>query len=164
MKTLIGLALLVATAFASPAWGQETCTDSVYAAVDGNRIRVVHTGALYNCCPTRFDYDVSVQDNAFLVVESEILENPCYCICCIDLEMEIEDAPPGEYTLLFVWYDYDTQMWRDWMLEIDVPDVGQGTADPVVASAYFSDCYGSMSGVTPESPGISWSAIKETYR
>ncbi len=167
MKLLPILAMLFLVLLAAmPALAQETCTDSVFAFVDGDRIQVFHTGALYNCCPTRFDYDVSVDVGSILVVENEILEQPCYCVCCIDLETDIEDMAPGAYVLVFRWYDYETYMWRDWPLDIEVADVGQGMPGPSVALTWFSDCYGSSASVAEEgAPRLgSWGAIKEIYR
>jgi hypothetical protein len=165
MRPVIGILMLAGiAAVVFPAWAQETCTDSVFAWVGGDHVRVFHTGALYNCCPTRFDYDVFVEWSSILVVENEILENPCYCVCCIDLETEIEGLAPGAYVLVFRWYDYETYEWRDWPLEIEVDDVGQGTPEPSVARAWFSDCYGSSAGVAEEEPPTTWGMIKSLYR
>ncbi|MCK4546457.1 MAG: hypothetical protein KAW17_03355 [Candidatus Eisenbacteria sp.] len=159
-SVLLAACLLFAV-LPSAAQAQFDCSDSVFAYVDGGSIRVVHMGALYNCCPTRFDYDVTVEEEQITVVEVEILENPCYCICCMDLATAIEDVPPGEYVLDFHWYEYETYEWRVWYLDVSVPDVGQ-MGDYFVAWSNHSDCYGTT-GISDEDPPT-WGMIKEMYR
>jgi hypothetical protein len=155
--------LLIATLLASPATvlAQHDCTDSVYVYVEGSRVGVMHTGALYNCCNSGFEYDVTIEQDRIIVVENEILVQPCYCICCIDCAMVIENVPAGEYLLEFYWLELD---WEVWVLEIVVGEVGQFGA-PYVEWTDRSDCYGSSTEVEDEdSPQTSWGMIKLMFK
>ncbi len=164
---LIILLALAGTGFAQPV----DCEDEVYAVVDGGTVTVFHDGAVYNCCPDPFEYTVEVAGDQILVVETEVLSNPCFCICCFDLFVEIEDVAPGDYTLTFTWYDYETMEWLDWILPVSVPDAGQGS-EARVAATYLSDCYADPTGVPgddgpgnqpPLKPG-SWGDVKALFR
>lgn len=146
-------------------WAQEMCTDSVYVAVEGSRVTVFHAGALYNCCTTQFDYDVSLDGDRLIVVENEVLDDPCYCICCMDLEVVIEDVPPGEYILEFHWYDYESDRWRVWTLPVAVQVFGRAPGDPYVSSSSRSECYDETSPVRErDEAACTWTLIKALYR
>jgi len=165
-----GLALLACLLLAGAASAQwMECDDTVYTEIDGNSLTVHHHGALYNCCPDPFSYAVVQEDNQILVTETEILSNPCFCICCFDLSVTIEDLAPGTYDLVFTWYDYESSEWLEVVLNVVVPDMGQPWA-PVVASTYLSDCYHEPTAV-PDDPGNAappklrtWGLIKALYR
>lgn len=147
-----------------PAWAQDSCQDSVFAVVEGNSVTVYHTGALYNCCPTRFDYDVDLVDEYILIVENEVLWNPCYCICCTDLTLDIDHVPPGEYTLEFHWLDYETGVWLVEILPVVVPGGVPDPGEPIVAGSSFSGCYGGSSDVEEQELTSTWGTIKALYR
>jgi len=143
--------------------------DTVYAEVIESTITVHHDAAVYNCCPEPFQYDVSLQDGVIEIREVEVLENPCFCICCFDLSVEIEDVAPGSHQVLFSWFDYETDQWREWYLEVHVPDVDQNEGMTVIAVSE-PDCV-ELTGVNeeaqPEEPGFgvdSWGRIKIRYR
>ena len=146
----------------SVAWAQYECTDEIYATVEGTTITIFHDGALYNCCPTDFVYDLTIEEQTIVVHEIEILEEPCYCLCCIDLSVEIVNVPPGEYTAEFHWYDYETDGWLMWPLEITVG--GEATPpEPGIGDTFFSDCY-TADVEDEEDPSPSWGTIKARYR
>jgi len=162
LKWIVAAGLLFI--FVQPAWAQESCQDSVFAVVEGNSITVYHTGALYNCCPTRFDYDVHLVDEYILIVENEILWNPCYCICCMDLTLEMDHVPPGEYTLEFHWYDYETEVWLVEIFPVVVPGGVPDPGEPIVVYSSHSGCYDEMSDVEEQEPTTTWGTIKALYR
>ena len=151
------------------------CDDDVYAEIDGSTVRLYHDGSEYNCCPDHFDYDVDISAELILVTEHEVLLEPCDCICCFDLGVEIEDVPAGTYNLIFSWIDYGTYEWLEWPLQVTVPDIGQGGL-LIVGAVLQSDCYWETTSVT-EPPGDpaaepsleprrfgSWTQIKTLYR
>jgi hypothetical protein len=39
---------------------------------------------------------------------TEVLTMPCDCQCCYEVEATVVDLAPGEYTVEFCWYDYET--------------------------------------------------------
>jgi hypothetical protein len=137
--------------------------DQVYASVFGADITVYHHGAVYNCCPDYFQYDVSVEKTRILVEEREILTMPCDCLCCFDLAVTLADNPPGEYDLEFGWFDYETQQQQYRTLHVVVADVGQN-GGTVVAEVANSGCVDVTA--IPPSPdsGGSWGWLKALYR
>jgi len=163
MRHWVWVLTLVSVMLASPgARAQEECSDDIYAVVEGNAVTIFHDGALYNCCPTDFGYDLTIQEQTIAVLETEILEEPCYCVCCIDLSVEIVNVPPGEYTVEFRWYDYETWEWRMWPLEISVG--GEATPpEPAIGDTFFSDCHTADVEVEYDATP-SWGMIKAWYR
>lgn len=131
----------------------------VHATVDGSSVTIHHDGAFYNCCPDPFEYDVFWEDGTLVVVENEILTNPCYCMCCFNLSATIDDVPPGDWTVLFQWGDHEVE------LSISVAD-GDPAGDAVAGAVWKSDCLSSPSPV-PDEPAPffqAWGAIKSWYR
>lgn len=165
---IVMMSLLACVTLVVPAGAQwMECDDEVYAVVEGSTVTVHHVGALYNCCPDPFEYTVSQDDVVIEVVETEVLNNPCFCICCFDLLVQIEDLAPGGYSLIFHWFDYEAGEWLNVALDVVVPDQGQ-MGDPYVASTYLSDCYTAPTGVpgepiTPSPMTESWGQIKALY-
>jgi len=137
--------------------------DVVRVEIDGSDATIVHEAALYNCCPDPFQYDVSWDGDVLLVTETEILTYPCYCVCCFDLYTTVENVPPGDWTVRFAWYDYETDAW----LQMDVPfTVGNvGQEGPVlVGLSDSSGCLSSSDVDVPPGPATSWSSVKALYR
>jgi hypothetical protein len=151
---------LLCIGIAPPASAQIACRDSVYALVSDGTMQVFHEGATYNCCPT-FAYEVELSGDQIQIYETEV-ESLCDCICCMDLDVTVESVPPGEYTVEFHWFDYETQGSRVWELVVSVGDAGQG-GDPVVARFGKSDCYDPAAGVA-EDAADTWTMIKALYR
>ncbi len=60
-----------------------------------------HVNAGFNCCPSSIEADITIENNLIIIDESESFDTlgPCFCLCLFDLDMEIIDLPPGEYTI-----------------------------------------------------------------
>jgi hypothetical protein len=164
--------LLCLCVSAAPATGQFLwCWDAdhIQTRVGGSTVTVDHQGAVYNCCPDDFDFTVAQHGNVIDVVETEILSIPCFCLCCYNLSVNIDNVAAGDYTLNFYWYDYEGSRWRVWSLLVIVPDVGQAGA-PAVALVTASDCLEASavpdSGTPPasEPEDSTWGAIKSVFR
>jgi hypothetical protein len=142
--------------------------DEVHARVDEDALIIFHDAALYNCCPDPFDYTVSLEGSTIRVRESEVLTEPCYCICCFDLAVTIEGLPPGDYELEFSWYDYEGEAWLARWLEVAIPDAGQAHL-PAVADRYNSGCLAAQAVPETASPEPddeeppSWGRIKALF-
>jgi hypothetical protein len=157
---LIAVAALVLPGTPVAAW--PPCDDFIWAEVENSTVTIHHDGALYNCCTDGFDYAVSQQGAVIQVVETEILTNPCYCVCCMDNFVIIEGIAPGEYTVLFTWYDYETDDWLEWPLEIFVPDVGQG-GSATLARSGSSGCYDPTTAQGGGTESATWGRVKARY-
>jgi hypothetical protein len=65
---------------------------------------------------------------------------------------------------VFTWFDYETNDWLEWPLDVTVPDVGQGGA-PAVAATTNSGCYDPATGTPEDGPDReNWGSVKGKYR
>ena len=87
------------------------CTedDEIELIAGPGTLDVMHWNATYNCCPDDIVISLSVEGNVLELTEEEVLTNPCYCICCYNVEATIAGLSPGLYTVQFCWYDWETQ-------------------------------------------------------
>jgi hypothetical protein len=60
-----------------------------------------HINAGFNCCPSNLTADITIQDNVISITEYEHFDTtgPCYCLCLFDVNYQIDNLPPGEYTI-----------------------------------------------------------------
>ncbi|MBU1699735.1 MAG: hypothetical protein KJ970_19225 [Candidatus Eisenbacteria bacterium] len=168
MRTLLLiLALCVVSSVAAGAHDEFWCwdADEILAEIDGGRVTIQHLSDLINCCPDPITYDVSVGDATIMVEEHSL--SMCYCLCCFNLSVTLEEVPPGPWNLLYRWFDIEADDWTERVLQIDVPDVGQGY-EPVVALQNTEGCLESASapgeGQEPEPMSTRWGTIKAMYR
>jgi hypothetical protein len=168
MRMLIALVPLLVLTPLSPALAQFGLwcenADEVLAQVDGGTLTVLHRAALYNCCPTRFEHQLSGSGDTLRVVEIEILELPCPCLCCYDLSTDIENMPPGDFVVDFAWDDYETAGWQHRIIHVTVPDAGQ-TDPPRVSELESSGCIHNedLTGA-PLEGSSTWGRVKGVYR
>ncbi|MBN2562383.1 MAG: hypothetical protein JXQ75_15775 [Phycisphaerae bacterium] len=95
--------------------------DVIELTVDGYALHVLHRNATYNCCPDDIVITLIVEGSLLRLTEEEIATEPCYCICCYDVEGTVLDLAPGEYTVEFCWFDYETEDERCHLEDIVVP-------------------------------------------
>ena len=103
--------------------GRWTCPedDDVQLTVQGNTLHILHANATYNCCPDDIVISLIVEGDVLYLSEEEILTEPCWCICCYDVEGTVVDLAPGEYTVEFCWFDYEMYQERCHVETIVVP-------------------------------------------
>ncbi|UCD95568.1 MAG: hypothetical protein JSU69_05825, partial [Candidatus Zixiibacteriota bacterium] len=65
-------------------------------------LQLRHINGRFNCCPEELLADISVNENLITIRESERLDEGCFCLCFYDLDYEIENLPPGEYTITVI--------------------------------------------------------------
>jgi hypothetical protein len=95
--------------------------DEIELTIEGNTLHVLHRNATYNCCLDDVVISLSVEENLLILNEQEILSNPCWCICCYNVEVTVVDLAPGTYTVEFCWYDYETDQVTCYWEDIVVP-------------------------------------------
>ncbi len=137
--------------------------DDVQVQVNGDQVHIDHLADLLNCCPDPITYDVFVGDVTILVEEHS--QSLCFCSCCFNLGVTLEDFPAGFWNLRYQWFDMETGEWAYREFQIEIPDQGQLYA-PNVGAQYRSDCLESA-GVSEEPPPaarLSWGRIKMGYR
>ena len=72
-------------------------------AYDDGRLWLTHTNATYNCCLDSVSIRMLAGQHTITVVETEYLEGGgCYCLCPYDLNYDVPDVTPGQYTLLLL--------------------------------------------------------------
>jgi len=162
-KTLIAVAALLLAAPAAADFGL-WCeyADEVRVEVNGADVTVIHEAAVYNCCPDPFDYDAVWDGDRLVVTETEVLTNPCFCVCCFDLSTTVESVPPGDWVLRFAWFDSETSAWTEVEVPFTVGDVGQ-SGPASVGENGDSGCLTS-SGVDDAPTTMPWGQIKAIYR
>jgi hypothetical protein len=164
-------AIMLATVLAGPVTAQEDwCwnADLIYATVVGGTITVMHDATVYNCCPEPFAYDVLQEGSTIGVWEHEILENPCFCLCCYNLGVELLDVAPGDYVVEFHWFDYEAGDWLMRPIEVVVPPADR---DGVLAIGEIlnSGCTGYSDvpegdETPPADEPETWGAVKHIYQ
>jgi hypothetical protein len=82
--------------------------DRFSLAVTGDRLHIAHFDATYNCCPDDIAVTLEVDGCLLMLTEEEILVLPCFCVCCYEVDSVVEGLAPGEYTVEYRWYDYET--------------------------------------------------------
>ena len=92
---------------ANDPWFPPCGDDEIELVVEGSTLYVFHRNATYNCCPDEIVISLAVEGNQLLLTEEEILSNPCWCICCYNLEATVVNLAPGTYTVQFCWFDYE---------------------------------------------------------
>jgi len=73
------------------------CVQCFYG--DQNTLFLKHLNATFNCCPEEIIAEVVVSGDTIMITEDET-EGLCDCHCLFDLEYEINDIYPGEYTVI----------------------------------------------------------------
>jgi hypothetical protein len=67
---------------------------------DGESVlQLTHVNAVYNCCPDSVGGAITVTGQTITIDLAEWLTMPCDCICPFDVEYEIVQLTPGEYTV-----------------------------------------------------------------
>lgn len=152
----IAIALTAGSVSAWPGCEQ----DILAAAVSGDTLTVSHDKATYNCCLERVDYSVLQSAGRIEITETEFVPNPCLCLCCYDLAVQVVDLAPGTYSLEVRWYDYDVPGWVEWTGEVTV--AGSGVL-PRVAAVTNSGCI-DPTAVPEDGARRPWGRVKALYR
>ena len=72
--------------------------DCIEYQYDGESVlQLKHVNAGFNCCP-EIAANITIEDNTITIEEIEI-SGECYCLCLFDIDYEITNLPPGEYTI-----------------------------------------------------------------
>lgn len=138
-------------------------SDEVQVQVNGDQVRIDHLADLLNCCPDPITYDVLVGDVSIFVEEHS--QSSCYCDCCFNLGVTLEDFPAGFWILRYRWFDIETGEWVEREFQLEIPDLGQPYI-PRVGEQHSSSCL-EAAGVSQEGPTAtkrSWGRIKLGYR
>jgi hypothetical protein len=77
----------------------QDCVEYYY---DGeNTLLLKHINAGFNCCPDQILANITIQGNTITIQENESLEpsGGCDCLCLFDVDYQISNLSPGEYTI-----------------------------------------------------------------
>ncbi len=67
--------------------------------VGGGEIDVTHFDYLEGCCPQAVQIAVAVHEPQTLVVDYQLVDDLCDCICGLDVSYTLVDVPEGTWTL-----------------------------------------------------------------
>ncbi|MCU0286629.1 MAG: hypothetical protein MUF15_09540 [Acidobacteria bacterium] len=76
--------------------GGQDCLEFKYNG--SNTLGLKHSNAYFNCCPNNIFAEFTFNDNQIIITEKESA-SLCYCICYYDLYYQIQNIPPGTYTI-----------------------------------------------------------------
>ena len=79
--------------------------DEVEVTVQDRTLQIIHLKATYNCCPDDIEVTLEVDGNRLNLTETEIVTNPCFCLCCFNVESTIVELSTGRYTVEYCWFD-----------------------------------------------------------
>jgi hypothetical protein len=98
------------------------CGDDAFEfQVGSGTLHSTHLHATYNCCPDDIAISVQLEGSVLHLREEEILTNPCFCLCCFDVEATIVNLEPGTYIVEYCWYDEETQQDQCYIDEVVIP-------------------------------------------
>jgi hypothetical protein len=90
---------------------EEDCIEYNYDGTSTLLIRHINAG--FNCCPLDIYSYISIAGNQITIYEYETFDTagPCPCMCLYEIYYEINNLPPGEYTIEIrgqcIWPDDD---------------------------------------------------------
>lgn len=100
--------------------GAQAYTDCFEYEYDGaGNLRIIHTNALFNCCPDRIMFQATVADGVITVIEQEdtSINGGCDCICPFDIDYTVTEVPPGYYLIkvvgMYLFGEPPLQMYAD---------------------------------------------------
>ncbi len=75
--------------------------DCIEYQYDGEGVLLLkHVNSGFNCCPDEILGEITLVGNTITITENESLESGgCDCLCLFDVDYQINDVPPGEYTI-----------------------------------------------------------------
>ncbi len=65
-------------------------------------LSLTHVDAVFNCCIDYLTAQITIAGNTITISEGEVATNPCHCLCPYDLQMQIDNLPPGNYRVIVV--------------------------------------------------------------
>ena len=80
----------------------DTSSCAIWTYNESGTLSIMHTNTVFNCCVETLlgSYTIDVENGLITIEEDEVLENGgCDCICPYDIQHEIWNLPPGEYTI-----------------------------------------------------------------
>jgi len=115
--------------------------DDITAAAAGGDLILQHRNATYNCCPDSFTFEVTVAGDSLVVTEHENLTMPCDCLCCYDLTATVAGLSPGEWPIIYRWFDDGIWDWREWRLSAVIEETS-AAAKSIIVRSDASGCLG----------------------
>jgi|GEM_PF-2357540 len=67
--------------------------------VRGNRVTIIHKGAVYNCCHDQIKISSESYGNRIRIFETEICPNPCFCECPYTITIRLKFYESGCYRI-----------------------------------------------------------------
>ena len=101
-----------------------TFLDCIEYEYDGaGLLTMKHINAGFNCCP---EFEIVFHfEGSVITIEQIELEGLCDCLCLFDLDYQIENLTPGEYTITVI--EPYTQEWDDPLeFDVDLSEAGSG--------------------------------------
>jgi len=69
-----------------------------FKAINNKQLHVIHTNAIFNCCPGKLFAECNLEGDTISIKEQET-EHTCDCICPYKLEYTIDNLPSKAYQI-----------------------------------------------------------------
>jgi hypothetical protein len=78
---------------------EEDCIEYNYDGTSTLLIRHINAG--FNCCPLEIYSNISIAGDEIMIQEYETFDTagPCACLCLFEVYYQIDNLPPGQYTI-----------------------------------------------------------------
>jgi len=128
-----------------------------------NNLTLNHLAAMHNCCPDPVTWEMEQSPGLIAITEVIGEEEPCDCICCFDLSVQVTGLSPGLWTVQYHWFDFEGLAWLNREFQVIVP---ASSAEDVaeLINGNISDCRELSFVPDPQYPIRSWGAVKSWYR
>jgi hypothetical protein len=141
-----------------PEWCWQPGAEQLWVTVADSSLTVYHDGAGYNCCVDSIEVQVSFQTSAIIIREIEHkIGSGCVCMCCYNLETEIDGLAPGEYLVVVFWPD------SGWSTPVVIPDLGQDAETGPIKGLASTCLDHNPHDDTPATPET-WGRVKVRFR
>lgn len=77
----------------------ESCVIYSYDGI--GKLSLKHINAGFNCCPNGIFANINITGNKIIINEKEN-SSDCRCLCLYDVEIEVNNIIPGNYTIAFL--------------------------------------------------------------
>ena len=102
--------------------GRDWCPpDVIQLTVEGSVLHTHHQDAEYNCCFEDIAVTLTVEGNLIRLDEEEIVPDPCWCLCCVDVWATVAGLASGNYTVEYCWFEYGTNQVECYSEDIVIP-------------------------------------------
>jgi len=74
--------------------------DCIEYRLNHSTLHIKHINSAFNCCPNKVYALAIISHDTILIIEKEILAQPCKCNCLYDIEYDIPNVTDSSYVII----------------------------------------------------------------